>query len=68
MEAAETIAHLNTKLPMTLSTFRFNFDEWNDRQKFEVIKCLLWGSDDIAAQALKLQKWVGSRQFLDSTD
>ena len=60
--------HLDTKLPMTLEAFRYNFDDWNDSQKLAVIKSLIWCSDKIEGQRDNLLRWFKSTQFDEGAD
>ncbi len=62
------IKHLNTKLTMTIENFRSIFEEWNDNQRMEVIKSLIWTAQDAQGFAQKVAKVIDSDKFQGEID
>lgn len=60
--------HLNTRLTVTLENFRSIFEEWNDNQRMEVIKSLIWTAQDAQGFAQKVAKIIGSDKFQGEID
>ena len=60
--------HLNTKLTITLENFRSIFEDWNDDQRMEIIKSLIWTANNAQGFARRVQTLLDSKHFIDDID
>ena len=60
--------HNNTKLPITIETFRFLFEDWTDNQRLEVIRSLIWTAPDMTSFHDKVVTELTSKKFSSSLD
>ena len=60
--------HLNTKLTITLENFRSIFEDWNDDQRMEIIKSLIWTANNAKGFARRVQTLLDSKHFIDDID
>jgi len=60
--------HLNTELIITIESFRNIFEDWNDTQRIEVIKSIIWTSPNAQGFAKKVSELVSSDNFQGEID
>ena len=60
--------HLETKLPITVESFRYLFDDWNEKQRIEVIKALIWTNPDNQGMLELVRKTLNNPKFEDTID
>lgn len=60
--------HLNTKLTITVESFRDLFEYFTDNQRIEVIKSLVWTSPDNERFLAKVTALLTSEKFKRTID
>ena len=60
--------HLETKLPITVESFRSLFDDWNEKQRLEVIKALIWTNPDNQGMLELVRKTLNDPKFEETID
>ncbi len=57
-----------TRLSLTVENLRCIFEDWNDKQRLEVIKSLIWTAPDSHSFLAKVQQLAASRRFTETID